>query len=156
MKKVIYNVVCFFIFLISFNSNAQSIIKIEQNEPGQNKSVILTVNDLLNATDITFINSTGEINYGSLQSKILQLKILDINFANNVNSYFKNNIEFAIVRIPNDFNSTINLNNLNQFTALNFIFLIVEKIDLTDTALTNLISANNPNWTIVYQFSLPE
>lgn len=155
MKKVICNVVCFFIFLTSFNLTAQSIVKIDQNELGQNKSVILSVNGLMNTTDISFINSSGEINYGSSQSKIIQLNINHINHVNNVNSTYRNNIEFAIVKIPVDFNSTINLNNLNQLSELNFIYLIVEN-DLTDAALTNLISANNPNWTIAYQFSLPE
>lgn len=154
MKRVIKNAMLIFVLLITFGLSAQNIIKIDKNKMSD-KSIASKVNVLKASTDITYLKSNGEIKYGSSNSKTIQFNYNQINFLNNINSSYQSDIEFAIIQISSDFNSTIYLNSLSQLTALNFIYLLVEK-NVSDTALVNSINANNPNWTIAYEFSLPE
>lgn len=154
MKRVIKNAMLIFVLLITFGLSAQNIIKIDKNKMSD-KSIASKVNVLKASTDITYLKSNGEVKYGSSNSKTIQFNYNQINFLNNINSSYQSDIEFAIIQISSDFNSTINLNSLSQLTALNFIYLLVEK-NVSDTALVNSINANNPNWTIAYEFSLPE
>jgi len=154
MKRVIKNAMLIFVLLITFGLSAQNIIKIDKNKMSD-KSIASKVNVLKASTDITYLKSNGEVKYGSSNSKTIQFNYNQINFLNNINSSYQSDIEFAIIQISSDFNSTIYLNSLSQLTALNFIYLLVEK-NVSDTALVNSINANNPNWTIAYEFSLPE
>lgn len=155
MNKSLISIVFTFVMLLCFSSKAQNIYKISKNNSSENGKVFSKVLALNNSTDVTFVNPNGLINYGSEICNIIQLSIADSFSLNNFNTSLKNNIDIAIIKVPSDFNSTIDLNNLNQFSALNFIYLIVEK-NLTDNELISMINSSNTNWTIAYQFSLPD
>lgn len=154
MEKNVKKVLFVFIMLICFNITAQNIIKIEQNNVGINKSILSKINNIKSSTDFTFIKSNGEIKSSISNSKIVQLDYNQINSIVNLNSALKSSIEIAVINVSNNY-SNINLNSLNELTALNFIYLIVE-INIPDSSLINSINVGNPNWIITYQFSLPE
>lgn len=154
MKRLIKNAMLVFVLLITFNLSAQNIIKFDKNKLSD-KSITSKVNVLKSSTDITHLLHNGEIKYGSSASKTLQFKYNQINSLNNLNPSYQLNIENVIILISDDSNSSLNLNSLSQLTALRFIYLLVEK-NVSDSALLNSISVNNPNWTVVYEFSLPE
>ena len=154
MKRLIKNAMLVFVLLITFNLSAQNIIKFDKNKLFD-KSITSKVNVLKSSTDITHLLHNGEIKYGSSASKTLQFKYNQINSLNNLNPSYQLNIENVIILISDDSNSSLNLNSLSQLTALRFIYLLVEK-NVSDSALLNSISVNNPNWTVVYEFSLPE
>lgn len=154
MKRLIKNAMLVFVLLITFNLSAQNIIKFDKNKLSD-KSITSKVNVLKSSTDITHLLHNGEIKYGSSASKTLQFKYNQINSLNNINPSYQLNIENVIILISDDSNSSLNLNSLSQLTALRFIYLLVEK-NVSDSALLNSISVNNPNWTVVYEFSLPE
>lgn len=154
MKRLIKNAMLVFVLLITFNLSAQNIIKFDKNKLSD-KSITSKVNVLKSSTDVTHLLHNGEIKYGSSASKTLQFKYNQINSLNNLNPSYQLNIENVIILISDDSNSSLNLNSLSQLTALRFIYLLVEK-NVSDSALLNSISVNNPNWTVVYEFSLPE
>lgn len=153
-KKIFKSLLCFLILLINHNMKAQNIVKINRSELSKNEVLNTKLSILISDTDINHIKTNGDIKYGTTVSKIIQFDINSINYINNLNLINKSEIEYAIINVAS-LNGKINLLPLNSFTALNFIYIIVEN-DISENAFTNLVNADNPNWTIAYEFSLPE
>lgn len=155
MKNFLKKSLIILFFLVSFNFYSQEIIKIDKNIGNSNRLVNNKITNLLNAIDIIFIQPNGIIKYSSVNAKTIELDYRDINYVQAVQQPYKSNIKQAVLKIKSNHSGSINLESLNQFPALDFIYLIVEK-NSTDIALTSSIVESNPNWTIAYQISLPE
>lgn len=143
------------LFFITFKFHAQEIFKVENNNRSLNESIAKKAIDVMNITDVIFIKNNGEIKYGSQNSMTLYVDYENIDFGNSINQATKNKVKYVVVKISNNYYGSINLNNLNMFPALNFIYLMVEN-EISDFSFRNSIEANNPLWIIAYQFSLPQ
>lgn len=143
------------LFFITFKFHAQEIFKVENNNRSLNESIAKKAIDVMNITDVIFIKNNGKIKYGSQNSMTLYVDYENIDFGNSINQATKNNIKNIIVKIPDNYSGSISLNSLNMFPAINFIYLIVEN-EISDFSFRNSIVANNPNWIIAYEFSLPQ
>lgn len=148
-------VTCLSFFFNSNNCFSQQIIKIDNHHLPTNKVLATNLQNVMTTTNITFINNNGIINNGNQNNTIIQLEINDLNYVNNLNISDKNLVKSAIIKIPMNFSSVINLNSLNQLVNLNLIYLIVEN-NIDDNELINSIIASNSNWIICYKISLPE
>lgn len=154
MKNAIKLLVVSFL-LIAHTIHSQEIVKVEQNIENLNESIAEKATDLMNETDIIYVKNNGEIKYGSQNSITAYVNYNNIAYGNSINQKAKNNVQSIVIKISNNYDGNINLDSLNMFPALNFIYLIVEN-EVSDSTFRNSIVANNSNWVIAYQISLPQ
>lgn len=141
-------------FFISFaHCNAQQFHKYSETNNISEQSKIAELDKkislLLDSKDVLFINN--------LQSTS-KFEILDIDYNDLVSlSKISNSrlfsIKYCIVRINE--NTTIDLNNLNQFSNLELVHLIIET-DVNSMNIPSIITMSNPNMVISYQISIPQ
>lgn len=129
-----------------FNYNAALLGKEKQNN-------VEKISTILNSNSLKFSNSS-DANTSSKTSNTLDIGYLDLSKLSQLDTAQFQNIRNCIVRISTSI-ATINLNDLNQFSNLEIVHLIIETKTINGN-IPSLIAMNNKQVLISYQISIPE